>query len=144
MTAAIRTTLVLAATMLVAAVGSAVAIVGGYAVPAGQLRYLARILITNAGTHTECTGTVVRPSVILTAAHCVVDPATGRTLPARDFVVLTTGPDVHAGITYTHAVGAISHHPGYVVATRRDDVALLELTTPSTAHVVRVATTYPG
>ena len=103
------------------------------------MRYVAWILITSGGTHTQCTGTVVRPSVILTAAHCVVDPATGRTLPARDFVVLTTGPNVNAGTTYAHSVGAITHHPGYTVPTRRDDVALLRLTTPSTAHVVRLA-----
>jgi len=139
MTSAVRTTLVVAVMMLLAAIGPAAAIVGGNAVPTGQLRYVARILITNAGTQTQCTGTVVRPSVILTAAHCVVDPATGRTLPARDFIVLTTGPNVQAGTTYAHTVGAITHHPGYAVPTRRDDVALLRLTTPSTAHVVRVA-----
>jgi secreted trypsin-like serine protease len=100
---------------------------------------VARILITNSGTQTQCTGSVVRSSVILTAAHCVVDPATGRTLPTRDFVVLTTGPNVNAGTTYAHAVRAITHSPGYAVPTRRDDMALLQLASPSTAHVVRVA-----
>ena len=139
MTSAVRTTLVLAMMMLVAAVGSAVAIVGGTAAPPGQLRYVARILISTGGTPTQCTGTVVRPYVILTAAHCVVDPATGRTLPARDFVVVTTGPNVNAGTTYAHTVRAITHHPGYAVPTRRDDMALLQLTSPSTAHAVRVA-----
>ena len=111
MTSAVRTMLVVAVMMLVAAVGSAVAIVGGNAVPAGQLRYVTRILITNDGATTQCTGTVVRPYVILTAAHCVVDPATRRTLPARDFVVLTTGPNVNAGVTYAHTVRAIIHAP---------------------------------
>ncbi len=139
MTAAVRTMLVAAVMMLAAAVGPAAAIVGGNAVPAGQLRYVTRILITNDGATTQCTGTVVRPYVILTAAHCVVDPATRRTLPARDFVVLTTGPNVNAGVTYAHTVRAIIHAPGYAVPTRRDDVALLQLASPSTAHVVRVA-----
>jgi secreted trypsin-like serine protease len=139
MTSTVRTALLVAVMMLVAAVGTAAAIVGGSAVPTGQLRYVARILITSDGTQTQCTGSVVRPDVILTAAHCVVDPATGRTLPTRDFVVLTTGPDVDAGTTYAHTVGAITHAPGYVVPTRRDDMALLQLTSPSTAHVVRVA-----
>jgi secreted trypsin-like serine protease len=139
MTQAVRTTLLLAVMVFMAAVSPVVAIVGGNAVPVGQLRYVARILITNAGTQSQCTGTVVRPNVILTAAHCVVDPATRRTLPTGDFVVLTTGPNVNAGTVYAHTVQAIVHSPGYAVPTRRDDMALLQLASPSTAHVVRVA-----
>jgi len=144
MTSTVRTTLLVAVMMLVAAVGPAAAIVGGSAVPTGQLRYVARIVDTNGGTQTQCTGTVVRPYVILTAAHCVVDPATGRTEPARDYVVLTTGPNVNAGTTYAHTVRAIIHSPGYAVPTRRDDMALLQLTSPSTARVVRVAGSADG
>src|SRR5450631_1013436 len=139
MTQAVRTTLLIAVMAFLVAVGPVVAIVGGNAVPVGQLRYVARILITNAGTQSQCTGTVVRPNVILTAAHCVVDPATRRTLPTGDFVVLTTGPNVNAGTIYAHTVQAIVHSPGYTVPTRRDDMALLQLASPSTAHVVRVA-----
>lgn len=137
---AMRLTLVMAVMMILSVVGSATAIIGGYIVPAAQLRYTARIMITNGTGHTECTGTVVRPYVILTAAHCVVDPATGRQLPTQDYVVLTSGPNVTLGPTYPHSVRAITHSPGYVVATRRDDMALLQLATPSTAHVVPVAT----
>ncbi len=52
---------------------------------------------------------------------------------------MTTGPDVSAGTTYAHAVGAITHAPGYSVATRRNDMALLQLASPSAAHVVPLA-----
>jgi secreted trypsin-like serine protease len=131
--------LLLAALVLVAAVGPATAIVSGYVVPTGQLRYVARIMIDNAGTQSECTGTVVKPNVILTAAHCVVDPSSHRQLPPADFTVMTTGPDIGAGVTYPHQVLAITHFADYSIPTRTGDVALLQLTTPSTAHPVAVA-----
>jgi len=120
---------------LLAAVGPASAIIGGYLVAPGQLPFAARILITNGGSQSQCSGSVVRANVVMTAAHCVVDAATGRTLAARDFVVLTAGPDASAGITYRHGVGNVTRFPGFAVATRRGDVALLQLTSASSAAV---------
>jgi secreted trypsin-like serine protease len=60
-------------------------------------------------------------------------------LAKGDFVVLTTGPNVNVGTVHGHTVQAIVHSPGHAVPTRRDGMALLQLASPSTAHVVGVA-----
>jgi secreted trypsin-like serine protease len=101
----------MSALVFLAAVGHVAAIVGGYVVPAGQLRSAARILISAGNNRTECFGSVVGTNVILTAAHCVVNAATGRALAARDFVVLTTGRDASPRVTSAHGVGAATRFP---------------------------------
>jgi len=87
-----------------------------------------------------CTGTVISPRVILTAAHCVEDldlggftaasaykVATGRTTPTED----ETG-DVLA-VSGTHVF------PGFDPGTTRGDAALLILATPTSAPPISLA-----
>jgi len=38
----------------------------------------------------QCTGTLVTPSAVITAAHCLANPATGRAFPAGDIHFLAT------------------------------------------------------
>lgn len=139
MQARVRTALLIVGLMLLCGVGPAAAIVGGYLVPAGQFPFAARILITDGSSHSQCSGSVVRPDVVMTAAHCVVNASTGRLLSPRDFVVDTTGPDVSVGDAYAHTVGQVLRYPKFSVTTRRGDIAFLQLTSASGAHAVRLA-----
>lgn len=87
-----------------------------------------------------CTGTVIAPRVILTAAHCVEDldlggltaptaykVATGRTTPTED----ETGNVLE--VSGTHVF------PGFDPGTVRGDAALLILASPSSAPAISLA-----
>jgi len=87
-----------------------------------------------------CTGTVISPRVILTAAHCVEDldvggltaptaykVATGRTTPSED-----EGGNV-LGVSNTHVF------PGFDPGTVRGDAALLILASPTSAPAISLA-----
>jgi secreted trypsin-like serine protease len=87
-----------------------------------------------------CTGTVISPRVILTAAHCVEDldfggftaptaykVATGRTTPTED----ETGNVLE--VSGTHVF------PGFDPGTTRGDAALLILASPTSAPAISLA-----
>jgi secreted trypsin-like serine protease len=126
-----------AATGLASAAGPAAAaadIVGGTAVAPGQLPSLAYVLFsTAAGQHYSCTGTVVAPTLVLTAAHC------GFAAPSRYEVVIGV-PDLDdAGPTNLFGVSVATPDPAYTGTAGTDDAALLTLTTPTVAPPVGLA-----
>jgi secreted trypsin-like serine protease len=119
------------------------AIVGGLAAPAGQLPWLAYIHdALGGGAYEWCTGTVVAPNLVLTAAHCVEDVSSGALYSASNFTVVTGATDwsdtAHAQVSSVSAVVAdkttvqTSANGLNVV----DDAALLVLQTSTTAPAV--------
>jgi secreted trypsin-like serine protease len=131
------TALAAAVTGLAAAAGPAAAaadIVGGAAVAPGQLPSLAYVLFSTAsGQHYSCTGTVVAPTLVLTAAHC------GFADPGR-YKVAIGAPDLdEAGPTNLFRVSATAVDPAYTGIPGTDDAALLTLATPTTAPPVGLA-----
>src|SRR3954466_8420953 len=82
-------------------------------------------------THTLCTGSVLSPTKVLTAAHCVSSPSsmTVRTNSTSAFI----GGDVHA-------VSSIAVNPGWNHGFI-GDVAVLTLTSPTNAPPIQVAST---
>ena len=86
----------------------------------------------------SCTGTLISPHVVLTAAHCVVEDVKSPTE-----LVVFTGPDEKdrsGGQMHTVVEGVI--HPSYVpgqkvVDDERGDMALLVLGEPSTIEPMR-------
>ena len=66
------------------------AIVGGASAPSGSWPWLA-FIDDNQGSLGDwnCTGTVVAPNLVLTAAHCAEDPPSGVIDNPSDFTVVT-------------------------------------------------------
>jgi secreted trypsin-like serine protease len=131
------TGLVAAATGLAAAAGPAAAaadIIGGTAVAPGQLPSMAYVLFsTAAGQHFSCTGTVVAPTLVLTAAHC------GFAYPSRYEIVIGVPNLDDAGPTNIFRVSAATPDPLYAGSPGTNDAALLTLTTPTAAPPVKLA-----
>jgi hypothetical protein len=59
-------------------------IVGGTTAPAGTFPWLAFVYMDTPESWGICTGTVVAPNVVLTAAHCAIDENTSQVLPASE------------------------------------------------------------
>ncbi|HET6172383.1 MAG TPA: serine protease [Gaiellales bacterium] len=101
----------------------AYAVVGGVNVQSGHYPFV--VAIGNA-EGSDCGGTLIAPSVVLTAAHCVAanaaEPAKLRVLVGTE--AISTGHSV--------AVSSVSLHPLFRTDTMRYDAALLFLEQPVT------------
>lgn len=81
-----------------------------------------------------CSGVLVAPDVVLTAAHCAA------LHPAHDVEVFA-GADASLGSGAFAAVASLTLHPAYDPATDADDLALLRLASPLSIAPVKIATT---
>ncbi len=102
---------------------AAAAVVGG--LPAEAMPAVVAIA---SGGHIGCTGTLVAPRVVLTAAHCVADGlevGIGRAADLRDARWID--------------VLFAARHPRFDPATHADDVAVLVLAAPAPAWVTPIA-----
>lgn len=119
------------------------AIVGGTKAKPGQFPWLAAVIdLNNASSGKEglCSGTVVSSDVVLTAAHCVINVATGRRDPISHFRVLTGTVDLeHLSQLQVSTVSGVFVYPWYNNDTITGDAALLVLTTPTTAPAISLA-----
>ncbi|MEO1613540.1 MAG: trypsin-like peptidase domain-containing protein [Pseudomonadota bacterium] len=67
----------------------------------------------------SCTGVLIRPDVVLTAAHCVADADAKTIYPARDFAFSAGLRDGSA--VETARARKVEVHPGYFIAAPRYD-----------------------
>ena len=118
-------------------------IIGGTPVPDGKYPFQAALLDLRRGGNDWnmqiCGGSLIAPSWILTAAHCVeeggvvTDPSTAAIVLGRTVLKRKWGE--------RHTVDAIYPSPKYRERTDADDVALIHLTEPSAYAPIRVAQT---
>ncbi len=125
------------------------AIIGGEPATAEQIHgTVALAWVRSESELFACTGTLIAPSMVVTAAHCVLvaDPATGaitrRAEPAEMLVIAgALRPFEEAPPSAFHRVARISPHPGWPRYTgpapsglgRYDDIATVHLERPVTA-----------
>jgi len=88
----------------------------------------------NLGTRGFCTGALIAPDIVLTAAHCLFDKETGARLPDQDIEFLAGWRNGRAE-AYRHAQKAVAH-PDYIYSGAESldrvafDLALIKLDQP--------------
>lgn len=121
--------------------GARASIVGGSTATTEEWPWAAFILALDRQERGyACTGTVVAPTLILTAAHCVQDIATGRRTPLGRYTVVTGSSDLrNEGVRQLSKVRRAIVYPGFNRFKLHGDAALLELATPTTMPPIALA-----
>jgi secreted trypsin-like serine protease len=116
------------------------AIIGGSPAPTGTWPWVAFISVPASDGVDSCSGSVVAPSVILTAAHCVVDESTDTIYQPSQLTVTTGRIDIaDASTGQVLAVSKVAVYPTFHLGTLRGDVALLQLSSPTGAPGLPIA-----
>lgn len=145
-----NTALIVCASLAVASVTASTAaagaprIIGGVPATPGAWPSAAFIQDTTANAIFSCSGTVIAPNVVLTAAHCVVDENTQAIEPLNGFRVYT-GSNDWTTAPWSSGVYAVSVYPNFSelsVGTTDYDIAVLELNNQTKAPPIPLAT--PG
>jgi secreted trypsin-like serine protease len=128
------------------AAGARASIIGGDVASIADFPSLAFIAAEDgAGQGFSCTGTVISPRLILTAAHCVENLSTGGFTPAGEYLVLTGRANPHqAGQGDVFRVKSTHVFPGFDPGPAHGDAALLVLTGPTVAPAISLATAADG
>lgn len=116
------------------------AIIGGLEAAAGTFPWMAFIVDEHAGYFDLCSGTVVSPNVVLTAGHCVENEETGTVNAPGDYAVVTGNVDWHGTPRQVSGVSRVIPDAGYLRTFGVGDAGLLELSTPTTAPAIQLAT----
>jgi secreted trypsin-like serine protease len=118
--------------------GAQASIINGDPASIGEFPSLAFIAAKNKFS---CTGTVIAPRVVLTAAHCVEDLSVGGFTTPREYTVVTGRATPRlSGSGNVLSVSATHVFPGFDPGTTHGDAALLVLASPTPAPPIPLAT----
>src|SRR3954452_22730237 len=134
----LRPTLLALAVMLVPA-QSAQAIVGGHDVPAGKYPYVASITIDFAF---GCTGTLVTPTVVWTAGHCLSITPGMASIPVGQpgqLIDVSVGSNKPGAGQHPAVARTIVNTNYNILNGDSNDVSLLQLANPVALPTVKVA-----
>lgn len=115
-------------------------IVGGRAASIAEFPSLAYVEAHQGRSGFSCTGSVVAPRVVLTAAHCVEDLERGGFTPANQYAVAanTTSPEQALPENVFHVVE--THvFPGFDPGSLHGDAGILVLDRPTNAPPIALA-----
>jgi hypothetical protein len=109
-------------------------VVGGQESSSSQYPWQVFVFLPSEGI--ECGGSILGPTTILTAAHCVDHAGTTSTYPAGDFMIVAGESNVNQfppPMAEMRSVARIRAHPYYTPPPNiKDDAAVLTLTEPLT------------
>jgi trypsin len=146
------------ATTLIVALSSAVAqrsiastpaeagasVIQGTTASIAEFPWLADITYRGAREGFDCTGTVVAPRLVLTAAHCAISEA-GRVQRGANYRVITGVADLkQKGAGQVSSVAEVVAFPGFRTPTLIGDAALLVLSAPVSAPAIPLAGSSDG
>lgn len=120
------------------------AVIGGAAAQPGAFSSVVDVFDIRGREGAQCTGTVVAPTLVLTAGHCAEDIATGVIEPASGFRVLIPSASATGGEGQILAVSGVIVYERFARRSDDGDAALLVLSTPTTAAPVTLATRASG
>ncbi len=115
------------------------AIVGGTPAPVGAFASVVEIFDVRAGEVGQCTGTVVAPSLILTAGHCAENVKTGVPNASSGYRVLTAANGGASDERQTSTVSSVIVYEGFRRRVDDADAALLVLSAPTAAPPIGLA-----
>jgi Trypsin len=123
-----------------------VAVIGGQPAAPGTFPWMAYVLDVRGTSVGQCSGTVVAPNLILTAGHCAENEQTGVVNEASGYRVMTgnlnsAAPETESQVSAVTRVIICSCHDRH---TAVGDVALLQLSTPTTAPTITLASRPAG
>lgn len=126
--------------------GAHIAVVGGQTAEPGTFPWMAYVLDVRGNDAGQCSGTVVAPNLVLTAGHCAENVQTGVPNEASGYQVVTGNVDWDAPETERQVSGVtrVIVCPCFDRRTDVGDVALLQLSTPTSAPVITLASSPSG
>lgn len=124
-----------------ASAGARASIVGGTTALSEEWPWAAFILAADQkGEGFSCTGTVIAPTLVLTAGHCVEDIVTGKKTPVAQYVVVTGSRDIRdPALRQVSRVSRTIPYPHFNRFKVHGDAGLLVLATPTSVPTIALA-----